>query len=407
MPVGKQYTLGPISVGPFYPENLPFGLKYLFQDVVNNPVETVNLNSKNNEEVRKYLARPSVNQSTPVVQSAPQQAMPVVDQEMSPSTMSPSGLSYLQRALALTQEQPDTASLQEYARARQAQGQQLMLNALAAAISGPKYQGLQQGYLRRAMAAQEPEQIGSGIAYGGKYISDPYAGRKEQANILAETGKELFRAEQEAAKAAKGQKKRSVGYSPDGTQIFVDQYGNSTTSDDTQYEGDIIPTYDWNKGVNLAKETIQSANQIDNILAEVHNDPDTFSPTVSALSRIPTTFGMQSAAMSAVLTPEQLEKRAGILKLAAIEVNKLYGAALSAKESERAKGFIPDAEDTIETILPKLKAAKQWAESSQRLYTPGQIEFAKGRMSSQRKIVKRGKRADGTPVVMYDDGSIE
>jgi len=135
--------------------------------------------SKLLEEIKKYL---------------------VVDQERSPSTMSPSGLSYLQRALALTQEQPDTASLQEYARARQAQGQQSMLNALAAGIAGPQYQGLQQGYLRRAMAAQEPEQVGSGIAYGGKYISDPYASRKEQIAALLNIGKETASDERAAAR---------------------------------------------------------------------------------------------------------------------------------------------------------------------------------------------------------------
>ena len=232
MPVGKQYTYGPISVGPFYPENLPFGLKYLFQDAVNNPVQTVNLarpsvnlfptesNDRNKllEELRKNLARPSVNQEMPSdIQNTlmPQQNAPVVDRSALPS-----GLSYLQRALALTQEQPDIASLQEYARARQAQGQQLMLNALAAGIAGPQYQGLQQSYLRRAMAAQEPEQIGPGMAYGGKYISDPYAGRKEQANILAETGKELFKAEEEAKKEnQRGFQQGGAAALPDGTIV--------------------------------------------------------------------------------------------------------------------------------------------------------------------------------------------
>ena len=165
------------------------------------------------DEIQKYLARNPTNQTVPAAaQNIPmrQQNAPVVSRSALPS-----GLSYLQRALALTQEQPDTAALQEYARARQAQGQQLMLNALAAAISGPKYQGLQQSYLRRAMAAQEPEQIGPGMAYGGKYISDPYAGRKEQVNILAETGKELFRAEEEAKKAEAADKRLEMMYNPE------------------------------------------------------------------------------------------------------------------------------------------------------------------------------------------------
>lgn len=165
------------------------------------------------DEIQKYLARNPTNQTVPTAAQntpMPQQNAPVVSRSALPS-----GLSYLQRALALTQEQPDMASLQEYARNRQAQGQQSMLNALAAGIAGPQYQGLQQSYLRRAMAAQEPEQIGPGMAYGGKYISDPYAGKKEQANILAETGKELFRAESEAAKAEAADKRLEMMYSPE------------------------------------------------------------------------------------------------------------------------------------------------------------------------------------------------
>jgi len=157
----------------------------LFPTEDNDPTKLI-------EELRNYLNRPSVNQVVPNVPTA-QDFAPVVNRPTSPS-----GMSYLQRALALTEQQPDTAALQEYARARQAQGQQSMLNALAAGIAGPQYQGLQQGYLRRAMAAQEPEQVGSGMAYGGKYITDPYASRKEQISTLSDIGKAIIEEEQDS-----------------------------------------------------------------------------------------------------------------------------------------------------------------------------------------------------------------
>lgn len=271
------------------------------------PTES-NDRSKLLEEIRKYLARPSVNQSTPVVQSAPQQAMPVVDQEMSPSTMSPSGLSYLQRALALTQEQPDTASLQEYARARQAQGQQSMLNALAAGIAGPQYQGLQQGYLRRAMAAQEPEQVGPGMAYGGKYITDPYAGRKEQANILAETGKELFRAEQEAAKAAAADKRLEMMYSPE-----------RVTPGERQQSGKRLLQY--GEKADAARQALSAIPSMEKALQDAPQGY--FGPLIAQTANVASSLGISKAEKLAAANQlaDSISKQFGIAKLSDIGGN--------------------------------------------------------------------------------------
>lgn len=173
------------------------------------------------EEIKKYLSAQPVNQVvSPTVVNQAANLIPKNNTAIVPRSLSPSGMSYLQRALALTEQQPDTAALQEYAKARQAQGQQSMLNALAAGIAGPQYQGLQQGYLRRAMAAQEPEQVGPGMAYGGKYIADPYAGRKEQVAALSNIGKEAIDLEKEKLKSLEQKYQQGGTFAlPDGTIV--------------------------------------------------------------------------------------------------------------------------------------------------------------------------------------------
>jgi len=278
----------------------------LFPTEDNDPTKLI-------EELRNYLNRPSVNQSTPFVQSAPQQAMPVVDQEMSPSTMSPSGISpsgmsYLQRALALTEQQPDTAALQEYARARQAQGQQSMLNALAAGIAGPQYQGLQQGYLRRAMAAQEPEQVGSGMAYGGKYITDPYAGRKEQTSMLSDIGKAIIDAETEASRAAAADKRLEMMYSPE-----------RVTPGERQQSGRRI--------IQLAEKfdaASQALSAIPTMEEALKNVPEGyFGPLIAETAKIASSLGVSRADKIAAGSQlaDAISKQFGIAKLSDIGGN--------------------------------------------------------------------------------------
>lgn len=317
------------------------------------------------EEVRKYLARPSVNQEMPSdIQNyaMPQQNVPVVSRSALPS-----GLSYLQRALALTQEQPDTASLQEYARARQTQGQQSMLNALAAGIAGPQYQGLQQSYLRRAMAAQEPEQIGPGMAYGGKYISDPYAGKKEQANILAETGKELFRAEQEAAKAEAADKRLEMMYSPE-----------RVTPGERQQSGRRLLQY--GEKADSARKTLAMIPTMERALEDAPQGY--FGPLIAKTANIASSVGISRADKLAAADQlaDAISKQFGIAKLSDIGGNDTDRELIIATSTtyngqnlkEVNKELLKALKQGADRGVDEFNEAQRWAVKNQSVLRPNQ-----------------------------------
>jgi len=83
----------------------------------------------------------------------------------------------------------DYSQLQELAKQRGMEGENAMLNALAAQFAGPQYEGLQGTLLRRSMAAREPVKTARGMVTAeGGFIADPDALR----------GDELQRAQEDA-----------------------------------------------------------------------------------------------------------------------------------------------------------------------------------------------------------------
>jgi len=112
-----------------------------------------------------------------------------------------SGRGMLSRALQMVSQQPDVAALNELAQQQARQGDMSMLNALAASFAGEEFQPFQAAFLKRAMAAQEPQKVGNyGLISGGKFVADPYAARDTQANAMMDIGGELFRDEQATAR---------------------------------------------------------------------------------------------------------------------------------------------------------------------------------------------------------------
>lgn len=72
----------------------------------------------------------------------------------------------------------DTSALQAFARQQGQQGEQAMLNALAAQYAGEGFQPVQAQFLKRAAAAAEPMKLGGGmLTSDGQYLKDPFAAR--------------------------------------------------------------------------------------------------------------------------------------------------------------------------------------------------------------------------------------
>jgi len=79
----------------------------------------------------------------------------------------------------------DMSGMQAYMRQRGQQGGNAMLNALAAQFAGESFQPVQAQYLKRAMAAQDPMKIGTGmLTPDGQFIVDPFARKDKKVAAL-------------------------------------------------------------------------------------------------------------------------------------------------------------------------------------------------------------------------------
>ncbi|CAB4151249.1 hypothetical protein UFOVP601_7 [uncultured Caudovirales phage] len=89
------------------------------------------------------------------------------------------------RVSVMEGQEPDISAMQAYAKQQGESGNAAMLNALAAQFAGESFQPVQGQYLKRAMAAQEPMKLGSGmLTPDGKYLRDPFAERERRVAQL-------------------------------------------------------------------------------------------------------------------------------------------------------------------------------------------------------------------------------
>lgn len=89
----------------------------------------------------------------------------------------------LRQALDLYGQEDDFTAAQEFAKQRGMQGESALINALAANLAGARFAPVQQMYLQRASAAQDPLKVGTAtIAPDGTVMKDPSAERQRKAD---------------------------------------------------------------------------------------------------------------------------------------------------------------------------------------------------------------------------------
>jgi len=90
-----------------------------------------------------------------------------------------------EQASQLAEQPIDYTGLQDFARQRGKQGEQAMLNALAAQYAGENFAPLQQQFMKTAAGAQEPIKVGGGlITARGGFVKDPEAAQEKQIQRL-------------------------------------------------------------------------------------------------------------------------------------------------------------------------------------------------------------------------------
>ncbi len=95
----------------------------------------------------------------------------------------------IRRGLELMSAEDDYTAASDFARQRSLQGEDAMLNAIAASVAGRRFEPLQGAFLKRAMAAQDPMKVGTAtIGPDGTVLRDPSAGREREAGRLLQLG---------------------------------------------------------------------------------------------------------------------------------------------------------------------------------------------------------------------------
>ena len=95
----------------------------------------------------------------------------------------------IRRGLDLMSAEDDYSSAQEYASKRGIEGEGALLNALAAQYAGDRFAPVQQMYLKRSLASQDPLRVGSAmISPDGSVMKDPSASREREAGRLLQLG---------------------------------------------------------------------------------------------------------------------------------------------------------------------------------------------------------------------------
>lgn len=176
------------------------------------------------------------------------------------------------------------------------------------------------------------------------------------------------------------------GYSPDGQRIVTSSKrgGQFTVSTDAQgnevftpYEGAVTPNGQYEKQVDAVTQALTSKAKADALAKQVEANPEAFSLKAGAISHLPASVAGWVG--DRALSKDTLKTRADILRNAAMEINELYGAALSLGETQRANQFIPKADDPPGIVIEKLNAARNWADSVSQRYGQGVVKTAQQR----------------------------
>lgn len=274
------------------------------------------------------------------------------------------------RASQMMDQPLDYSGLQAFAKQRGQQGEQAMLNALAAQYAGEGFAPLQQQFIKTAASTQEPIKMGGGmITNTGQFIKDPEVAQDKQVQMLlnqakayeqqaltAETARERIEAQRRHDQVMEQLREAQMRMQADQQQ-WMRQY----QTDSLNLRREVA-----NKDARLPFNAVQDLAKQAGMAETMSSISATFKPEYA--SRLPGVPGVGAA--------ENYLGRAGIgntdranwwqnyNEQANIIRNSLFGSALTLTEKAafEAAMISPDmAPDVIKTRLAQQAAAAQRA----------------------------------------------
>jgi hypothetical protein len=302
--------------------------------------------------------------------------------------------------------------------ARLAQNTQLQQLGLLGQLSGDEALGNVGGTIfKQALAQRQPRVTERGVAdpLTGKFAFHPdYLRERDEASLAGLEAKSAaargaYEAERRQAAdkrelqnqrmddlkelrrigAANGQVGafQPAGFTPEGKNVvtntksgvnYVLQMNPDGTPNYIPYGGVYTPKNTFDKAVVEAQEQLGSGQRADALIKSIERNPDAFGVTAAAIGLLPGKAQGWVSGMAG-LSREQMNLRAQVTRDAAMELNRIFGAAQSAGELARAAAWAPNASDDFDTTITKLQAARDWAFDNAKRAGPGVVDAARQR----------------------------
>ena len=219
----------------------------------------------------------------------------------------------------------------------------------------------------RAMASQF---VQSGVGFPEKQ-----AQLKAQQDLQREQqAARLQQAKEQAAMLEEGRAQRAADSNAlkmTIAQIAASNRGVSNSNADLQrellqaridklHEGP-KPTAAETKAKAAEEKAIKSAERIDGLVKEAGDNKGAFGIVPAVASMLPNVIGSRITSKS--LTEKEQVTRAKVMTEGAKVIHDIYGAALSRGEAARADSWAPNPNDDYNSIVRKMKAAKEYSKS--------------------------------------------
>ena len=182
-----------------------------------------------------------------------------------------------------------------------------------------------------------------GKQYGPYNINDP----KEYKLFLEAPGKG-FKVGTEPRPEKSEKPPRTIGYDLEGNPVTEENPG----------ERAYMPA-EYTKTLTGVRQTVDGIVDAKKTLDLVENNKSAFGIVQGLVAGL--SPKIQSILPNKILTEEDRKIRARVASEAAAQIKHLFGVAVSGREKEMLRQFLPTPEDTVETLIPKLKSAYEIA----------------------------------------------
>jgi hypothetical protein len=185
------------------------------------------------------------------------------------------------RATQLMSQPLDYSGIQAFAKQRGQEGEQAMLNALAAQYAGEQFQPLAQQFMKTAAGSKEPIKMGGGLVTNtGQFIKDPEAAQDKEVALLlnqakayeqmaqtAETARERIEAQRKHDQTMEQLRLMGLGIQQQGVDLRREMAANKTEDHSKTWRAEDTLRKDFDTLTKDLREELNATSKITQIVS--------------------------------------------------------------------------------------------------------------------------------------------